>query len=368
MSEKPRVLILGGVGFVGRHLVSYLIKNNLVSKILVADKMLPQTAGLSAEEQKLYTHELVTYKQSNLAREGTIDEVFGAAGGKWKYVFNLAAATKYSQPEEVYRENVIQVSETCSKAAAKHKVSRYIEVSTAQVYESGKKPRTENAKLSPWTGLAKASLEAENKVKEVKDLNYVIVRPAIIYGTGDTLGITPRMIIAATYKKKGKTMELLWDGHLRINTVHVRDVVKALWFLTTNGPSGSVWNLADENDTDQGSVNKLLEQIFGIKTSFVGSIKSQLATTVSMKTVADVANDKHLKPWSDLCRSNNIVDTPLTPYLDEELLFNNPLSVDGSGITKLGFKYEYPKMTKELLKEVIDDFVQKGIFPKGVTV
>eukprot|EP01120_Amphizonella_sp_Union-15-10_P008788 TRINITY_DN3228_c0_g3_i2.p1 TRINITY_DN3228_c0_g3~~TRINITY_DN3228_c0_g3_i2.p1 ORF type:complete len:369 (+),score=81.39 TRINITY_DN3228_c0_g3_i2:55-1161(+) len=368
MSEKPRVLILGGVGFIGRHLVAYLIKNNLVSKICVADKMLPATAGLSEEEAKLYASDMVIFKQSNLAKDSTIDKVFEIDGGKWKYVINLAAVTKYSQPEEVYKENVIEVSSTCSKAAAKYKVARYIEVSTAQVYESGKKPKDENGKIKPWTGQAKASYEAENKVREAKDLNYVIIRPAIVYGPGDTLGITPRIIIGATYKKKGKTMEMLWSDKLRINTVHVRDVVKALWFLTSNGPSGAIYNLSDQNDTNQGSVAKLLEEIFGIKTSFLGKIQSQLATTVSMKTVADVANDKHLKPWSELCRANNINDTPLTPYLDEELLYNTPLAIDGSAITKLGFKYDYPKMTKELLKEVIDDYVKKGVFPKGSTV
>lgn len=53
---------------------------------------------------------------------------------------------------------------------------------------------------------------------------------------------------------------------------------------------------------DQGSVNKLLESIFGIKTGFMGSIKSKLATSVAMKTVAETANEKHLKPWSDLCK------------------------------------------------------------------
>ena len=42
-SDKPRVLILGGTGFVARHLVKYLVDNNLASKIRVADKQLPKT-------------------------------------------------------------------------------------------------------------------------------------------------------------------------------------------------------------------------------------------------------------------------------------------------------------------------------------
>jgi len=38
---KPRVLVLGGCGSVGRNLVKYLIDNKLVSSIRVADKKRP---------------------------------------------------------------------------------------------------------------------------------------------------------------------------------------------------------------------------------------------------------------------------------------------------------------------------------------
>jgi len=44
-------------------------------------------------------------------------------------------------------------------------------------------------------------------------------------------------------------MELLWTSGLRINTVHVDDVAKALWHLTDHGDNGAIFNLADESDT-----------------------------------------------------------------------------------------------------------------------
>ena len=68
MSTKPRFLILGGCGFVGRHVVNYLVKNSLASKITVADKVLPEVAGLSATELASFK-ENVSFKQANLARE-----------------------------------------------------------------------------------------------------------------------------------------------------------------------------------------------------------------------------------------------------------------------------------------------------------
>jgi len=365
-SNKPTVLILGGLGFIGRNLIEYLAENNLVSKIRVADKVLPDLAGLSRKQSEIVKSDLVEFKQANLAREAMVNKVFDDGGHKFDYVFNLAGETKYSQTEEVYKENIIDVSVTCGKAAAQRGVQRFIEVSTAQVYDAGKKASAEGDKLHPWTKLAKAKLEAEEGLKKIQGLNLIIARPAIVYGPGDINGITPRIICGAVYKFLGEEMEFLWDKDLRINTVHVRDVVAALWHLAANGQLGETYNLADQNDTDQGSVNQLLEKLFGIKTGFMGNIKSKLYTGVAMKTVAETANEKHLKPWSDLTKSKGITNTPLTPYLDEELLYNTSLSIDGSKITKTGFQYKYPKMDDGLLREVVQYFVELNFFPNGV--
>lgn len=295
-----------------------------------------------------------------------VEKVFDETDGKWDYVFNLAGETKLSQTEQVYKENIIEVSVTCAKVAAKHGVKRFVEVSTAQVYDAGKKPSDETDKLKPWTALAKAKLEAEEELKKIQGLDIVFVRPAVVYGPGDITGVTPRIICAAVYKQLAEKMEFLWDKELKINTVHVRDVVAALWYLATNAGAKGVYNLADSGDTDQGSISALLEKIFSIKAGFMGNIQSKLVTAVAMKTVAETANEKHLKPWSDLCKAHNIVNTPLTPYLDEELLYNNSLSVNGAAITKLGFAYKHPEMTEDLLREVVNYFTDLEIFPKNL--
>lgn len=58
----------------------------------------------------------------------------------------------------------------------------------------------------------------------------------------------------------------------------------------------------------------------------------------------------------------------MTPYLDKELLRDNALSVNGGKIEGMGFEYKVPRVTKEGLKAVIDDFIEVGIWPKGTTV
>ncbi|PRP88665.1 NAD-dependent epimerase/dehydratase family protein [Planoprotostelium fungivorum] len=360
--SKPNILVLGGLGFIGRNLVAYLVKNDLAGHIRVADKGLPALVSMNEEHTAIF--EKIDFKQANLAREASVNKVFDDGDYKWNLVFNCAGETKYSQTEEVYKENIIDVSKTTAKAAASRNIGRFIELSTAQVYDAGKKASAEEDKVKPWTKLAKAKLQAEEEIKNIAGLSYIIVRPANVYGPGDITSITPRLIIAAVYKNLGEKMEFLWDKELKINTVHITDVVAALWHLSQKGQVGQTYNLADTNETDQGSVNKLLEVIFGIKTDFMGNIKSKLATAVAMKTVADTANSNHLGPWSTLCKEQGITNTPLTPYLDEELLYSNSLSVDGTKITATGFTYQHPKMSEQDLREVLAYFQNLGYFPK----
>ena len=36
-----------------------------------------------------------------------------------------------------------------------------------------------------------------------------------------------------------------------------------------------------------------------------------------MKAVVEDSNEKHLAPWSEACTNDNIINTPLSPYLDK---------------------------------------------------
>lgn len=49
MAEKPSVLIIGGLGYIGRFLALHIHKNNLASEVRVVDKVLPQLAWLAPE-------------------------------------------------------------------------------------------------------------------------------------------------------------------------------------------------------------------------------------------------------------------------------------------------------------------------------
>jgi len=363
--SKPNVLVLGGVGFIGRNFVKWLVDHQVAGKIRVIDKVLPATAFFGKEHADAFAHPSVEYRQGNLTSPASITKSFTIdEGGKFQFVFNLAAETKYGQTEEVYNEKVFDLSTKCAQEAIKQGVARFIEVSTAQVYSASTKPSKESDKQEPWTLIAKYKKKAEEALRQMNGLPLIVLRPSIVYGPGDNSGLAPRIICGAVYKHLNEKMKFLWSEDLRINTVHVLDVCKAMWHCTTDKVKiGAVYNLSDKNDTNQEKVNKHLEEIFGIKTGFLGSIQSKLATSVSIKMVTEEVNDKHLKPWSDVCKKAGIQNTPLTPYLDPELLYNNSLAVDGAAIEATGFSYDHPVLETKHFRDMIDYYQKQNLFP-----
>jgi nucleoside-diphosphate-sugar epimerase len=64
------VLILGGVGFIGRTLAAMLIEENLAASVRVADKVIPATAYLSERHKKVFENPKLDFKQANLGNAG----------------------------------------------------------------------------------------------------------------------------------------------------------------------------------------------------------------------------------------------------------------------------------------------------------
>jgi nucleoside-diphosphate-sugar epimerase len=218
----------------------------------------------------------VEFIQADLTKEAHRERAF--SNERFDYVVNLAAESKYGQPESVYDVRCTQLSVACAQKARAENVRRFIEVSTALVYRpQARRPAIESSALHPWTRQSIAKLAAEEGLRGIEGLNTVVLRPTFIYGPGDMFGLMPRITCAAAYVELQETMQFLWDAQMRINTVHVRDVCKAIWHCIRTVPAGTVWNLSDKNDTDQGKLNSILSRIFGIRTGFVGTMLSNVA-------------------------------------------------------------------------------------------
>ncbi|XP_035671032.1 dTDP-glucose 4,6-dehydratase-like [Branchiostoma floridae] len=362
MEEKPRVLILGGTGFIGRNLAEYLVSNELAAKVRVVDKVPPATAWLGGRQKEIFQR--IEFKSANLINPASVQRAFDDEV-TFDLVVNCASEGRLGQMEPVYNEGIVKLSVNCAKEAAQRGARRYIELSTAHIYAPDKVASTEGCKISPWTDIAQHKLRAEQEISNIKGLNYVVLRPAIVYGPGDRTGLTPRILVGAVYKELKETMRLLWSPELRTNTVHVTDVCRAIWHLRNTGNSGQVFNLADKGNTTQGQTTEFVSQIFGVQYEFLGSVISSVAK-ISLPEICEELNEKHMEPWSTICQRSGIVNTPLSPFLFEEQLYNKHLCVDGSAIEATGFTYQHPHLTVDSLREVVEGFAAQDLFPRSL--
>jgi hypothetical protein len=79
----------------------------------------------------------------------------------------------------------------------------------------------------------------------------------------------------------------------------------------------------------------------------------------------DDVNDEVLGPWADLLEDAGITRPgPLTPFMEKELLKDTDLSMDGGRLEKVvGFQFENPKITQELVQAMIDSYTRIGWWP-----
>eukprot|EP00766_Chilomastix_caulleryi_P004528 gnl/Chilomastix_caulleri/578.p1 GENE.gnl/Chilomastix_caulleri/578~~gnl/Chilomastix_caulleri/578.p1 ORF type:complete len:175 (+),score=52.67 gnl/Chilomastix_caulleri/578:546-1070(+) len=173
----------------------------------------------------------------------------------------------------------------------------------------------------------------------------------------------PRLVIGRVYKELKETMKMMHNGTIGLSTVHVDDMCKAIIFACATLPKGAIYNIADQSDTNVQTINDYLEKRFGIETGFINKIKNSAAKT-AMGSAARMVNEMHMKPWSELCIKEKILNTQLTPYIHKELLYDNDLRIDGTAICKTGFVYDHPKITGELLDQEIDEAIKMNQFPK----
>jgi nucleoside-diphosphate-sugar epimerase len=373
--EKPSVLIIGGLGYIGRFLALHIHKNNLASDVRLVDKVLPQLAWLAPEFSEACSQD--KFVQADASRSESLARIFDRTDGKeWDFVFNCGGETRYSQEDEVYKLRSLNLSLAVGREAAKRKVKTFVELSTGMVYKSDSSPSKEGDKLKPWSKIAVFKLQAEEELAKIEGLNLVIVRLPHVYGPYASQWVATALCMARVYKHIEEEMKWLWTKDLRTNTAHIDDVTRALWDIAVwnaagkdkwdSGSMGQVptFNVVDKGATSQGTLAVIIGEIFNIQTNFQGQLISTFAR-LNLDSVVDDVNDETLGPWADLLADAGITRPgPLTPFMEKELLKDTDLSMDGSRLENvLGFKYEKPTMTKELVEEVIESYKNMKWWP-----
>jgi nucleoside-diphosphate-sugar epimerase len=229
-----KVLVTGGTGFTGSHLVKRLISEG--HSVAVLDN---QKGRFHDELQKLGAQITI----GSVTDKNLVD---GLVKGRDVVIHLAAAFRRIDLPRQVYWDVNVNGTRYLLEAACKYGVSKFIYCSTCGVHGNVKNPPApETAPITPADYYQFTKYEGEKVAGEFmkQGLDIAILRPAAIYGPGDPerWGMLFRQV------SKGRFF-MLGDGHVTYHPLYIDNLVDAFMLAMQKGESsGQTYLIADEH-------------------------------------------------------------------------------------------------------------------------
>jgi UDP-glucose 4-epimerase len=247
-----RVLVSGGGGFIGCHLIDSLAGDGVEVGVVDTGEM----AG------KWQSHD-VAFFQASICDRAALRRVFDAV--RPDLVYHLAAMHYIpdcdARPASTWETNVDGTREVAGQA---HRCgAALVFASSAAVYAPTEVPHREEDALAPIDVYGRSKLAAERVVREFskRGNRVVIARLFNTYGPGET---TPHLIPRVVSQIAAGAEELVL-GSLdpARDYIHVLDVVSALRLLGDPSVAGSTFNVGTGVQTSVREVVELCAQTIG---------------------------------------------------------------------------------------------------------
>jgi CDP-glucose 4,6-dehydratase len=266
--KGKNILVTGGTGFVGSHLVEELLKTG--AHVVVPYRSADPSSYFAT--QGLRQHTVLVYDDLK-----DFDRTFEIVT-KYEidYIFHLAAQaivpTAYINPRETIMSNVIGTTNILEAARLYSGIKGIIVASSDKAYGKSKKAYKETDPLRgdhPYeVSKSAADLIAYSYFKTYK-LPVVITRFGNIYGPGD---LNFNRIIPGIIKTliTGNTLIVRSDGTYKRDYVYVKDVVSAYIFLLRHLEKikGESFNISYGYSISVGSLIRSAEKVFKKKIHF----------------------------------------------------------------------------------------------------
>lgn len=267
--KGKRILVIGGAGLIGSHLVDQLLKTD-VKEVLIYDNFCRGTKdnlkhALQDPRCKIFGDggDILHQDILNKAMEG-IDGVFHLAA-VW-----LLQCHEY--PQTAFEVNVRGTFNVIS-AAIKNKVQRVVYSSSASVYgDAIETPIVENHEYNNFTFYGATKIAGEHFFKSLGHrygLNWVGLRYMNVYGPRqDYQGA----YIAVMHKildriEKGERPLVYGDGSQCYDFIYVEDVARANILAMQSEASGKCYNVGRGIGT---SIKELTERLLSLSGSSLG--------------------------------------------------------------------------------------------------
>ena len=266
------VLVTGGSGFLGSHLVEKLIKNG--DNVVIID---------------------------NVCGASIMDEEVGERFGGVDVVFHLAALTRpqwsIGHPID---SNLINVEGTLRvfKHCNMYGVKRVVFVSSSSLYGENVCPTPEDAVPNPMSPYALQKWIGEQYAwlfEKLYGMEINCIRPFNVYGSRQTPGgpyaaAVPNFI---SYLNKGETPWITGDGNQARDFIYVDDVIDLMILLATCKEHGEAFNAGSGKNVSINNLYKEICSIMGkdVRPNYIPKVFEP------SQTLADMSKVKRMFGW-----------------------------------------------------------------------
>lgn len=260
MEKWGKVLVTGGAGFIGSHLVDHLVE--LGAQVTVLDDL---SSGM-VENLALEKGRPIRFVHGSILDQPTLEDAIDGA----KVVFHLAAIASVQASvekplvtHEVGTTGTVKVLDVCVKAGVK----RLVFAGSSSAYgRPDTEIQTETTPLEPLSPYAASKLAGEMYCKAFAQsypLEAVILRFFNVFGPRQRPDSPYSGVIALFAKAliQGKTPVIFGDGKQTRDFVYVADVVKCLVQAAIQPEiSGQVFHVGTGRGTDLWQLIHFLNQ------------------------------------------------------------------------------------------------------------
>ena len=253
-----KILVTGGAGFIGKHLVEFLLEKNNVVTIFdnFSNSTKESINGIIKKGAKII--------EGDITKVSDIEKITGDQ----EIVIHLAAKISVSEsitnPSNTFLVNINgtrNILEFCEKS----KINHIIVASSAAVYGEGNQYTKiiETQKLNPISPYGESKMKMEQEIEKFvknKNLTCTILRFFNIYGLNQSdeyAGVISKFLKKANQKED---LEIFGDGLQTRDFVSINDVVNSINNAVELKKSG-IYNIATGESI---SIKKLAEKIINI--------------------------------------------------------------------------------------------------------
>ena len=240
-AQRKKVVVTGGAGFLGSHVVKLLVDNN--HQVVVLDDF---SNGKAWHLNALAGHPRLEVIRGDVTKMDDVRRAFDGC----QIVIHLAVLCLRQSIKEPYRVNEVIVNGTlnCLEVALQNKVELFLNCSSSEVYGSAESiPMSEDHPLHPETPYAAAKVAQDMYVSSygrTYGLPWTTIRPFNMYGPnshwqGHRGELIPKMIVRAMNQQP---LIVFGDGSQTRDFTFVRDAANAVMAMV-NEPASRNMNV-----------------------------------------------------------------------------------------------------------------------------